>query len=350
MERGDPLTTGCMRQPAVWFPTVLTGTGTEVFTKRLVASLQQRGIRSEITWLPLRAEYAPWTTEMPAPPEWATVAHVSTWLPARFLPNRLPVVATIHHSMHHADVRRYKGFARSMYHRWWIAPNERRVLRRASQVVAVSQFVAETARQTLLDVPMEVIVNGVDTDKFCPGSLPRKARETFRVLYVGGWKILKGVDRLAPIMYALGQGFQLDYTGGDAAASDKPQMPTNMRDIGRLDGGNAVVAAMQNADALLLSSRSEGLPLVGVEAMACGLPVVAARGSSLGEVVEDGVTGMLCKHGDVAEFATALRRLASDPSLHAAYSQAARARAVAHFSLTTMVEAYIDVYRRVSAS
>lgn len=38
-------------QPAIWFPTVRTGTGTDVFTERLIAGLNERGIRAEITWL-----------------------------------------------------------------------------------------------------------------------------------------------------------------------------------------------------------------------------------------------------------------------------------------------------------
>ena len=46
-------------EPAVWFPAVRAGTGTDVFTERLVEGLNKRGIRAEITWLPLRAEYAP---------------------------------------------------------------------------------------------------------------------------------------------------------------------------------------------------------------------------------------------------------------------------------------------------
>ena len=85
--------------PAVWFPTVRTGTGTDVFTERLVEGLNQRGIRAAISWLPLRAEYAPWTVAIPKPPEWATVTHVNTWLHSRFLPKNLPVVATLHHSI-----------------------------------------------------------------------------------------------------------------------------------------------------------------------------------------------------------------------------------------------------------
>lgn len=56
------------KQPSIWFPTVKTNTGTDVFTERLADGLNKQGIRAEITWLPLRAEYAPWTVPVPPPP------------------------------------------------------------------------------------------------------------------------------------------------------------------------------------------------------------------------------------------------------------------------------------------
>ena len=168
--------------PAIWFPTVRTGTGTDIFTQRLVADLCKRGVRAEITWLPLRAEYAPWAVPIHRPPAWATVAHVNTWLHTRFIPHNMPVVATIHHAVHHPDAGAYKGPLRAAYHRWWIAPNERRVLRHAQRVVAVSQFVANSTLHSLLDVPMQVIYNGVDTERFCPGTRQRQPGEPFSAL------------------------------------------------------------------------------------------------------------------------------------------------------------------------
>ncbi|HRP71892.1 MAG TPA: glycosyltransferase family 4 protein, partial [Luteimonas sp.] len=154
--------------PAVWFPAIRTGTGTDVFTERLVAGLLRRSLRAEITWLPLRAEYAPWTVAVPEPPAWANVVHVNTWLHPRFVRSNLPVVATLHHAVHHPDAYAYKGMLRAAYHRWWIAPIERRVMRRADKMIAVSQFVADSARQSLVDVPMQMIHNGVDTETFRP--------------------------------------------------------------------------------------------------------------------------------------------------------------------------------------
>ncbi|MDR2186562.1 MAG: glycosyltransferase family 4 protein [Azonexus sp.] len=333
------------QEPAVWFPAIRVETGTDVFTERLAEGLRQRGLRAEITWLPRRAEYAPWTVSAPQAPAWANITHVNTWLRPRFWPRHLPIMATIHHAAHHPDARVYKGVARALYHGRWIAPNERRVLRRADQVVAVSQFVADTARQTLLDVPMQVIYNGVDIEVFRPGGERGRAGKPFRLLYVGGWKKMKGVDLLAPIMRELGDGFVLRYTGGSDPVADKLQMPPNMRDLGRLSGDAAVAAAMQDADALLFPSRSEGFGLVAAEAMASGLPVIATSGSSLTEVVDDGVTGLLCPQGDAQAFASAARALATDATRYARLSEAARRRVELRFSTQAMLDGYIHAYR-----
>jgi glycosyltransferase involved in cell wall biosynthesis len=330
-------------QPAIWFPAIRTGTGTDVFTERLVAALGARGLRAEITWFPLRAEYAPWTVPVLNLPQWATVAHVNTWTHSRFIPAHMPVIATLHHSIHDPALKPYKGWLRAAYHRFWIAPNERRVLRRANRIVAVSQFVADTARKTLCDVPMEVIYNGIDTERFHPVSRIRESNEPFRLLYVGNWMARKGVDLLAPIMRELGDGFELHYTGGRAAENDMAGMPANMYDLGRLSG-DQVIAAMQNADAFLFPSRSEGLPLVAIEAMACGLPVIAMEGTSVEEVVAHGKTGLLCKREDVHAFADAARSMAMNPELHIGNRAAAREVAVTRFQDSMMIDAYVRTY------
>lgn len=340
------------RAPGVWFPAVKVGTGADVFTQRLCKGLNARGIRASITWLPHRAELFPWSVAVPTPPKWATVAHVNTWLHPRFVSRYLPLVATLHHSVHDPSLRLYKGGLRAMYHRHWIAPIERRVMRRARAVVAVSQFAADMGRRTLCDVPMWVIRNGVDTAYFCPS---RDRRDDlgkgtpFRLLYVGNWKDLKGVDLLTPIMRELGEGYELHYTGGPAAARDKASMPPNMHDLGLLDG-DQVVSVMQQADVLLFPSRSEGFGLVAVEAMACGLPVVAAASASLPEIVEDGVTGALCPRDDIQAFVLAVRKLADDRGAWHRMSRTARNVARQSFDLEAMIEEYVSVYYAVTGT
>ena len=337
---------GCV-EAGIWFPAVRTNTGTDVFTERLVEGLTNHGIRAEITWLPLRAEYAPWTVAVPEPPDGANIVHVKSWLHERFISRHLPLVVTIHHAVHHPDARAYKGLLRAAYHRWWIAPNERRLLFRANRAVAVSKFVSESTRRSLLDVPMQVIYNGVDTAVFRPGIRRREPRGPFILLFIGSWMTRKGVDLLAPVMRELGEGFVLHYTGGSAAERDKPRMPHNMIDIGRLRGDAAVAAAMQQVDALLFPSRSEGFGLVAAEAMACGLPVVATRNASLVEVIVDDETGVLCPPDDVAALAAAVRALAADEPRYERLRKSAREWVVEHFSDEQMLQNYLELYQEI---
>lgn len=334
------------RELGVWFPAIRTGTGTDVFTRRLCDGLNARGVRAQITWLPPRAEYLPHTVSIPEPPAWASVVHVNTWLHFRFLPEGLPVVATVHHAIHDPSLRGYKSFLQGMYHRRWIAPMETRVMRRADQIVAVSGFAAQMARQTLHDANMKVVHNGVDVSPAVDGRRGVGQHQPFRLLYVGAWRKMKGVDLLAPIMRELGDRFLLSYTGGPSARKSRAVMPSNTIDIGRLSS-EQVKAAMTDADALLLPSRSEGFGLVAIEAMSCGLPVIAARGTSLTELISDGRTGILCARDDVTEFVSAVRRLADCAQLASSISSAARKVALSRFGLETMVDAYAAIYRDV---
>jgi len=197
-------------------------------------------------------------------------------------------------------------------------------------------------------VPTQVIYNGVDTDTFQPSARQRQTSEPFKLLFVGGWKSMKGVDLLAPIMRELGTGFVLHYTGGRAAQRDQAHLPQNMINIGRLRDHTAVATAMQEADALLFPSRSEGFGLVAAEAMACELPVVATRSASLVEVVAHGQTGELCLPDDVPGFVSAVQRLAADPVRYENLRAQARVRVMQKFSESTMVQAYGALYHRLS--
>ncbi|QGU31758.1 glycosyltransferase family 4 protein [Thermochromatium tepidum] len=332
----------------VWFPAIRAGSGADVFTERLCAALIARGVRAEITWLPLRAEYAPWSVAVPPPPEWATVAHVNSWLPQRFWPRDLQVVCTVHHSVHDPALEPFKSALQRLYHRFWIYRIEQSSLRRAQRVVTVSRYTAQAVTAAFGKRSIDVIPNGVDTDFFTPSNreLPN---EPFRLLHVGNWIPRKGVDLLASILRELGEEFELVYTADRSGQHRRYPLPSNARCLGRLDA-EGLRAAYTQADALLFPSRLEGFGLVAAEAMACGLPVIAASSSSLPEVVADGETGLLCPVDDVAAFVAAARRLQGDVGLWRTMRLAARERAVALFDEAKQVERYLDLYRQVCAN
>ena len=97
-------------------------------------------------------------------------------------------------------------------------------------------------------------------------------------------------------------------------------------------------------------ARWEGFGLALLEAMLCEKPVVAARVSSIPEIVLGGETGLLVSPDDPARMAAAVNELLDDPLRAAAMGQAGRARALAEFSVARMAERTASVYEEALSS
>jgi glycosyltransferase involved in cell wall biosynthesis len=97
-------------------------------------------------------------------------------------------------------------------------------------------------------------------------------------------------------------------------------------------------------DISVLSSDSEGTPVVVLESMAAGTPIVATNVGGIPELVEDGVTGLLVPPGDSSKLAEALLRLIEDADLRTAMGKRARERAETRFSKEIMVKRYEELY------
>lgn len=99
-------------------------------------------------------------------------------------------------------------------------------------------------------------------------------------------------------------------------------------------------------DIFALCTHAEGLPLVILEAMAHGLPVVATGIDGIPEVVDDGVTGLLHPHRDTQRLVAHLTALLDDPALRSRMGEAGRLRAGSMFSRERFAEALVRLYRR----
>ncbi|MCB1917357.1 MAG: glycosyltransferase [Rhodocyclaceae bacterium] len=100
-------------------------------------------------------------------------------------------------------------------------------------------------------------------------------------------------------------------------------------------------------DLLLHPADMEGLGVSLLQAAAAGVPIVASRAGGMPEAVEDGVTGLLIAPGDVDALAAATIRLLDDPALRARMGEAGRRRVLTEFSVDTMCEGNLAVYRRL---
>ncbi|HEX8718032.1 MAG TPA: N-acetyl-alpha-D-glucosaminyl L-malate synthase BshA [Gemmatimonadaceae bacterium] len=113
--------------------------------------------------------------------------------------------------------------------------------------------------------------------------------------------------------------------------------------LGKLD---AVAPLLANADLFLLPSQSESFGLSALEALACGVPVVASDAGGLPEVVENAITGMLCPVGDVDGMAHAALTILGERDRWRAMSAAAAADARRRFSRSDIVSQYEAFYER----
>ena len=94
-----------------------------------------------------------------------------------------------------------------------------------------------------------------------------------------------------------------------------------------------VAETLATADALVLPSFAEGVPVVLMEAMASGRPVVATRVAGVSELVEDGISGFLAPPGDAETLANRISNLAADPDLRKRMGAAGRETVLAEFDI-----------------
>lgn len=104
---------------------------------------------------------------------------------------------------------------------------------------------------------------------------------------------------------------------------------------------------LARADLFVMPSRSEGLGSAALEAMWCGLPVVASNVGGLPEAVEKGVTGALVPPGDPRRLAEAVAELLSDPDRRRRMGKAARLRARGRYDPAYLVQRHLEAYRCV---
>jgi glycosyltransferase involved in cell wall biosynthesis len=191
-----------------------------------------------------------------------------------------------------------------------------------------------------------VIRNGVDLGAAAPAE---GGNEPPRIVWVGRLQTPKDPLTLVHALGRLRTPFEADFVGGG------PLRRTLEREVERLGLGTSVrllgdrrdvPSLLARSDVFVLASRSEGLPLSILEAMAAGLPVVASSVGGVPELVVDGETGLLVPAGDPERLAGAVGRLLADAALRRRLGEAGRARVREHFDSDSVRRAHLDLYRR----
>jgi glycosyltransferase involved in cell wall biosynthesis len=234
-------------------------------------------------------------------------------------------------------------------------PVIRHIWKHAAAVVANSQGLAELAGQTAGDMPVPVIANGVDTERFAPGP-PGSASEPARLLFVGRVVRQKGLDILLPALAGLAKQheFHLDVVGDGGevkelkALAERLGIGDKVSFLGWRDR-DALPGLYARSDVFVFPSRDEGMPNAVLEAMASGLPVVATDIAGNEELVRHGQTGLLTPCEDAAALTEALGSLLADREMAKRYGQAGRDLAREHYSWSAAARSYLDLIAKAVA-
>ncbi len=285
------------------------------------------------------------------------VLHVPHYVIPLLYPGR--IVVTIHdiiHVLFPEFLRHSLAFA---YARFLI----RAAVKRSSRVVTVSRTTADDLRRLFgaSEARLRVIPNGIHAEFFAAGdpATDEALRERLAVrqpylLHVGNHKPHKNVEAVLKAYQLLVRGGfaevpPLVLAGGFAPAGELHQRATAMgladrvRCLGHLER-RELAALFRGASVFVYPTLYEGFGLPVLEAMACGVPVVAGDVAAIREVAGDGV--LRVNPRDVVELAAALRRLVEQPDLCGQLSARGR-ECAARYHWRQAAEATLAEYRAV---
>jgi len=263
---------------------------------------------------------------------------------------RIPVLASVH--------TRFETYLR-YYNMAWGEPlieaMLRRFYRRCDALVAPSESMAQVLREQRMNYDVSIWSRGVDRDIFNPGARSLEWRRAFGIGddeivigFLGRLVMEKGLDVFSDTVEELGRrgvAHKVLVIGeGPARSWLEGRLPDAV--FAGFRAGAELGTAVASMDILFNPSVTETFGNVTLEAMACGLPVVAAAATGSQSLVDDGRSGRLVPPGAIHQFTEALRAYVENPQLRAEHGRAGEARA-AEFGWDRINQAVADTYLRL---
>lgn len=230
-------------------------------------------------------------------------------------------------------------------------------LKRALFVSCISHFCRS---QAMIWAPLDkwdrlhIVHCGVEPDKYVPRTHQGRGR---RLMFTGRLAAVKGVPILLQAVAQLcsrHDDLQLTVVGDGPIRADLEAMADRLgiADAVEFVGcqlPQQVSDRLAETDVFVLSSFAEGVPVVLMEAMAAGVPVVTTRIAGVAELVEDGTNGFLAPPGDLATLCERIEQLLDDDDLRSRFGREGQKKVVAQFDikreaawLSTIMTAALD--------
>ena len=231
----------------------------------------------------------------------------------------------------------------------WIYPFTRSIWRNANRIVAVSEFTRQLALKNY-NVKIQVIPNGVDLSTMQPDLI--HLNQPPRIVFAGRFmaqknplQVVQSLNQLKKIQWQcvmIGDGPLMQDVRRAVAESG---LEGRFQFTGWIDP-QEVLNWFDSSDILFMPSRSEGLPMVGVQALAKGLAIVASHVGGFVDLVDNNKNGYLIRQEDAGEFRTSLLGLLSDSNRLLSFRNASLEKAK-YFEINQVVKEYENLFQSV---
>jgi glycosyltransferase involved in cell wall biosynthesis len=260
---------------------------------------------------------------------------------------RRPVIATYHGMVDISPNERFRSLKQ------WV------MRQGIDRYVVVSRRLLESIEGNgLIDRgKTRVIYNGVDVEGYPPARPISEDRQEVVIGSLGNIRPAKAydvllkaarlvIDRKPDVRFVIGgEGTGRSLYRELEALRDELKLEQQVSFRGFVEDTRGFLSEL---DLFLLTSSSEGFSIATIEAMACGLPVVATRCGGPEEIIDDGQDGRLVKANDPPAIARALLELLDDPVVTEKLASRGRQKVKERYSMETMIDRYQNLYREVS--
>ena len=241
---------------------------------------------------------------------------------------------------------------RRLYEMVYLEILERYTSRFALKNIAVSQSVKDNIKRFgIPEEKIEVIYSGIELNDPAPWREKGEAANgRVKILFVGRIDENKGVldvIRAAKIVKQRGYTFKMEFVGDGALRKECEQLVEEYglsREISFLGYLKSPRELFLASDIFVSASYSEGFPLNIIEAMGCGLPVIATAVGGVTEIVDDRENGILIPTREVRELANALISLMEDDRLREKYGRNGRRKIEQEFGAEGMIASFVNFY------
>ena len=272
-------------------------------------------------------------------------------------PRRVPTAVRIEGSVRFYDAA--MGIEGERFTYWM----EAQALKRADCLSAVSNY----AKRETLNLfglnrrPCEVIYNAIDVNLFSPGTEPPEAG---LIVFANSVQPRKGAPEMVAAMDIICGSYpeaRLVMVGSDTEPrvngrrysehildAVRPEFRGRIRFAGQLDRSTGVIEYLRKAAVCCYPSRVETFGIAPLEAMAVGKPVVYSNQGPGPELIEDGVSGLLCEPNSPQGIADRIKQVFDDDAFARSLGERARQRAVSLFTKGPWIQRNIEYYRGAS--